>query len=977
MFSSALKSFTSNISANYTLAVNPTSISGPWKIYDAKKKTTGKAVSVFVFDKRTLDPQSGGLGGRNNASSLKRAHDGVLERLKKEASSLARLRHPSVLELAEPVEETRNGGLMFATEPVTASLAGLLQEKDDQEKAGGVGGRPSRYVIEEADGSGRRRREVEIDELEIQKGLLQVAKGLEFLHESAGLLHGNLTPDAIYINAKSDWKISGLGFSSPPEISSTTTSVVPISLAEVLHHDPRLPRSVQLNLDYTSPDFVLDGNVTQSADMFSLGLLIVALYNSPHQSPLQTFSNPSTYKKFFNSSSLTPTQSNDFLSARPLPKELTSVILPRLITRRPAGRLDAREFQQSQYFDNILVSTIRFLDSLPAKTPNEKAQFMRGLPRILSQFPKSILDRKVLPALLEEMKDRELLSLILQNVFKIVTMMPSGRRAFTEKVTPKLREVFLSGSGATTAKGSAMERDNGKEAGLMVVLDNMTAIVKNCSGKEFKDDILPMIHLAMESPINTLVDTSLRSLPLVLPALDFSTIKNDLFPVVANVVSKTNSLGIKVRGLEALATLCGASPAESSDDFDGVNIEGQIKSKSTANTALDKFTIQEKVVPLLKAIKTKEPKVMMAALSVFQQVGKTADSDFLAMDVLPILWSFSLGPLLDLSQFASFMALIKSLSSKIEQDQTRKLKELSSNPSANIENTQNNDFMTFGVINSANTNDGFADGGDGDFERLVLGKRTGNAQSGDMLSGGWDNGVSTKPPNASSQSQPDRSPAAPVFSWSTPSSTGPSASSNTLSSMSSVLSPQQAPSRTITPDHNLGQFATLAPSNSSAFSPPMQPQTNTFNWSATTATFNPPNPWSATRTTSNPSLATLSISQQKQPPSHLPPPPLTSTNSSSAFTLPPTPLTSHHSFHSSSQPPPQYQQHPGTASTPFNAFGIAPSPVQRTPAGKAPQLPYGPSWGAGFVSDASGQGRGGQGPGQGQKKGLDAYESLL
>jgi len=124
-----------------------------------------------------------------------------VDRLKREASSLARLRHPNILELAEPVEDTRNGGLMFATEPVTASLAGLLDEKTEQERAGGIGGRSSRYVVEDPEG-GRRRREIEIDELEIQKGLLQVGKGLEFLHESAGLVHANLTPEAIFVNAK-------------------------------------------------------------------------------------------------------------------------------------------------------------------------------------------------------------------------------------------------------------------------------------------------------------------------------------------------------------------------------------------------------------------------------------------------------------------------------------------------------------------------------------------------------------------------------------------------------------------------------------------------------------------------------------------------------------------------------------------------------------------------------------------------------
>ena len=201
MFTSALKSFTSNISANYTISSSPTSVSGAWKVYDGKKKSTGKAVSVFVFDRKSLDPHSGGLGSRSGGASQRKLLDEVVARIKKESNLLARLRHPCILELAEPIEDTRSGGLMFATEPVTASLAGLLQEKDDQERAGGVAGRPSRYVVQEADGQ-RRRRELEIDELEIQKGLLQVAQGLEFLHESAGLVHGNLTPEAIYVNVK-------------------------------------------------------------------------------------------------------------------------------------------------------------------------------------------------------------------------------------------------------------------------------------------------------------------------------------------------------------------------------------------------------------------------------------------------------------------------------------------------------------------------------------------------------------------------------------------------------------------------------------------------------------------------------------------------------------------------------------------------------------------------------------------------------
>lgn len=193
MFSNALKSFTSNITSNYTLSPAPTSHSGPWKIHDAKKKKTNQPVSVWTFERKSLDSGGGSssnglsLRGGNPRDGLRAAQDEVVERLKKEASLLARLRHPCVLELVEPVEETRGGGLMFATEPVLCSLGVLLAEKDEEEGRGG---------------SARRKREVDIDELEIQKGLLQIGKALEFLHESAGLVHANITPEAIVINAK-------------------------------------------------------------------------------------------------------------------------------------------------------------------------------------------------------------------------------------------------------------------------------------------------------------------------------------------------------------------------------------------------------------------------------------------------------------------------------------------------------------------------------------------------------------------------------------------------------------------------------------------------------------------------------------------------------------------------------------------------------------------------------------------------------
>lgn len=48
--------------------------------------------------------------------------------------------------------------------------------------------------------------DMQLDEVEVQKGFLQIAQGLEFLHD-AKLIHTNLTSNAVVINAKGDWKL--------------------------------------------------------------------------------------------------------------------------------------------------------------------------------------------------------------------------------------------------------------------------------------------------------------------------------------------------------------------------------------------------------------------------------------------------------------------------------------------------------------------------------------------------------------------------------------------------------------------------------------------------------------------------------------------------------------------------------------------------------------------------------------------------
>ena len=420
------------------------------------------------------------------------------------------------------------------------------------------------------------------------------------------------------------------------------------------------------------------------------------------------------------------------------------------------------------------------------------------------------------------------------------------------------------------------------------------------------------MQLGIESTTHSIVDKALGCLPTILGILDFSTIKNELFPVVAAVFSKTNSLGIKIRGLEAFVIFCGGSASDGNELSDGLNgdASGSTGMKPSQSSILDKYTVQEKVVPLLKAIKTKEPAVMMACLRVFRQVGKIADAEFLAMDVLPLLWSFSLGPLLNLEQFQEYMTLTKSLSLRIEQEQTRKLRELSSNSNGALAGSRSTDFLSVSDGSGITNLNGAGAVEENDFERLVLGKSAGKGDN--ML------GETLRPqPQRAKSTQAEAS----VFSWSTPALTP---------------APKQNP-RAITPDHTLNSFATLT-SNTNR---PMN-STNT-----TLSSFSNLTPQPLT----TPSLSSWSFNVT--PTGAMPPPPQQQYPFQPSFSIPP----------------------PPTSQSMFPSFSIAPPPMQ--PSRSNSHIVYG--GGLGSVSRGGNPMPGpvGASQPQTQKKGLDAYESLL
>ena len=260
------------------------------------------------------------------------------------------------------------------------------------------------------------------------------------------------------------------------------------------------------------------------------------------------------------------------------------------------------------------------------------------------------------------------------------------------------------------------------------------------------------------------------------------------------------------------------------------------------------------------------------------------------MEALPILWSFSLGPLLDLEQFQAFMTLIKALSSRIEREHTRKLQELGS--SNGTGSTRSGAKQPTAFQSSSATN-----GGEVDFASLVSGRK-GNATP-DIMN---DWGPPAAKPASTATAMPGVSQASSFSSW-----------TSAAPAQASRLNSLQPSTRTVTPDLN-NSFAALTPA--SPFNAPLQPSARQPSNSAftspplnqapsnTSSSIN----WSAATTTPN----TSTWSQQRPTNGGILPPP---TQRQSSFTIAPppsftaqTPVKSN-AYSAFSMPAMQPQQH--------------------------------------------------------------------
>ncbi|ODV89474.1 hypothetical protein CANCADRAFT_18363, partial [Tortispora caseinolytica NRRL Y-17796] len=575
----------SGIHGKYAVSSRPSFTAGPWTVYDAKSKAKHDppAVSVFVFEKKKLNLKS---------SREKRMLEPAIARLKDEVSLMTKLRHPSLLEIIEPLEVSRSGTLTFVAERVTSSLVAFTDSK-----------RMGRAKRSNAD----------VDEIEIQKGLFMVAKGLEFLHQTANRVHLNIRPQSVLVNAKDDWKLAGLAFSISADNFATGYQIDP--------YDFSLPHSLQIDLNYCAPELVLKQQVDSANDIFSFGCLIASLYIGV--SPIDSRQDFNEYGNIIrkNPSSLHVPSLSSF------PSYLAS-ILPQLLATKPTERITATEFINSKYFDNIVISTIRFLDSLPARTVAEKNAFFSGFANVANQFPKPVLQRKVLPAFVQEYGKEDSLDEVVFNSIILISS-DMSQLSFSEQVLPTIKSL----------------KDN--PGSHKAFLTNMDVLLKQLSKKDFKETVLPLLVRSMDSTDFQVLEKAMLTVSPILPSLDFLVIKNTLFPKVSDVFTKTSSLAVKIASLNALESLLAGG--------------------------LDKPTVLQSLIPLIQNLKSRDPDLITATLGLFTGMKSVLDYSALATDVIPIMYNFLVTSSLNQQQFTLFASGIRDMTETILTEKSNTL----------------------------------------------------------------------------------------------------------------------------------------------------------------------------------------------------------------------------------------------------------------------------------------------------------------
>ncbi|XP_076272847.1 SCY1-like protein bma isoform X2 [Rhynchophorus ferrugineus] len=576
-----------------------------WKIHDAYRKSDGKECSIFIFEKKCAE----------KLHKPKRKET-VTEILRNSVRQLERYRHPKVLHVLHPVEECPDT-LAFASEHIYASLANILAFQEAATVSSSPGG------IQQPARPGVFLREYSFLDIEYKYGILQITEALSFLHFSGHIIHRNVCPASILVTRRGTWKLAGLEF---------TEKVNDVDGVEPVPCQPwtsRLSKMAQPNLDYIAPESQTQSVCSILSDMFSLGMVLCAIFNQGR--PLiQANNSSSSYTKQLE---LLEDQVHNILPRIPVPLQEATV---RLLSKDTRQRPTAQLLVLIKYFDDPTVHALQFLDTIMMKDPTQKNHFYRNtLKDALPYIPKKLWYQHVWPSLQQEMRSQEVLASVLQPVLYMVQ--ESSVKDYENVIVSSLRTVFQAPKTVQAA---------------VTILENLHIILEKTPREEVQTEVLPMLYNALDGTTIQVQNAALIAVTNVSEYLDEASIKRIILPKI-KVIYEKNQNDLKL-------------------------VSNVLSCIERSLDRLDKSQIIDEVMPLLYEIRLSDPMITLRVVNIYRLM--LSDKKYglsvnlMATKVMPSLLPQTVNPSLNLEQFTVLIEVLQDMLDQIDRNQRNKLK---------------------------------------------------------------------------------------------------------------------------------------------------------------------------------------------------------------------------------------------------------------------------------------------------------------
>ncbi|XP_018652732.1 protein kinase [Schistosoma mansoni] len=482
-----------------------------WKVYDAVRRQDQLPCSVFLFDKSIADKLH-----------KPRRRDIVTSVLKRDVRLLTQLHHPNMLHILHPIEETSET-LSFASERIFSSLANIL----------GNHTRLQQFIIENL-------KTFRFTDMDRKLGIYQLTELLRFLHTGQSLFHNNVSPSSILITHQNQWRLGSAAF-----IESTCLEKHDISQS----NEETTKRNLYHSTNKNDPDHTIDPITSTMksndkpgpwSDMFSLGLIICALYtnNSPAEGSIQwlqnikkrdydndTYSNTDvlyvnckeniiqeTSSEFLHGIQLS--QSSNIpeafrLSVCRMPLELVEPV-EKLLSRNPQKRPSSQLFALLKFFNDPTMLLLDGIINFQVKSDEDRTRALQILQNNAENLSKPILYGRIMPTLIQlhrELETRQFNKQINDYNTTMLTSHFNISQLSNEEICINLDSLLISG---------------------------LAHLIEVCSSIDYTDYIEKDLINIFEKSSNLKL-ASLHCLVTILTRLSDATIVNDVIPFLLNV----------------------------------------------------------------------------------------------------------------------------------------------------------------------------------------------------------------------------------------------------------------------------------------------------------------------------------------------------------------------------------------------------------------------------------------------------------